>query len=397
MRSVLACSIAGVVLLGAILTWLYPDPIWDETYHWPAIRDLAAGRVDRALGLPMLPGFHALVAGVVATTWTDFRIGRAAAVALSATTLVVFAALLKSLGRPTDGHALARFALQPLLVPFWALVYTDVAGVLAVLLALLFHFRRRPMLEGAAWLSGVLVRQPNVVWPLIAVAGRIGRARDASAERPARPVLPAMAALAIGVTVVVADALIPSAPIENRVAPNLGQLHMFLLAAAMLWLPIWWPHLVRNWRAVFEPQLTRPWVAAAGTAAVGLLALVFRNPHPWNADPAFLRNWPLVALSREPILLFPAGVVMIAFAAAHAHYVWTSAARRPLLTVFAVSALYIAPHALIDPRYFIVPVVLADLFTPYTGTEARRLALWYAALATGVAAWVLLRPGSGMI
>jgi hypothetical protein len=172
---------------------------------------------------------------------------------------------------------------------------------------------------------------------------------------------------------------------------------MFLLTAATLWLPIWWPHLRQNWRTVFEPRLARPWVAAASMAAVGALMLAFRNPHPWNTDLAFLRNGPLVLFAREPVLLFPASVVLVAFAIAHAHYVWASPARSPLIAIFGIAALYIAPHALIDPRYYILPFVLADLFTPYDEREARRLTAWYAILAAGVAAWVLLRPGSGMI
>lgn len=386
-----------MVIFAVVLNCLYPDPIWDETYHWPAIRDLAAARVERALALPMLPGYHALVAGVVAATWPDFRVARAAAVVLGALALVACAALLKALGRSNDGQALARFALQPLLLPFWALVYTDVLGVLAVLLALLCHIRRRPALEGAAWLGGVLVRQPNLVWPFVALAGRIGPPTQSGAKREVRPILPAVAALVIGGALVAVDALMPSAPMENRAALNPGQLHMFLLTAATLWLPIWWPHLRRNWRAVFEPRLARPWIAAVGVAALGALLLAFHNPHAWNTDLAFLRNWPLVLLGREPLLLFPVGVVLVAFAATHAHYVWTSPARRPLLAIFGVAALYIAPHALIDPRYYILPFVLADLFTPYDQREARRLTAWYAILAAGVAAWVLFRPGSGMI
>jgi hypothetical protein len=57
--------------------------------------------------------------------------------------------------------------------------------------------------------------------------------------------------------------------------------------------------------------------------------------------------------------------------------------------LWAVALLYVAPHWLVDPRYYVVPAVLLTLLLPLNLAQLRRLAAWYALLAVIAGIFVL--------
>jgi hypothetical protein len=124
--------------------------------------------------------------------------------------------------------------------------------------------------------------------------------------------------------------------------------------------------------------------AGVGLALTALLVLVFRNPHAFNGDPFYLRNRPLLLMEHSLgwRILGSAATVAVGWLA-----FWTIR-RQPHSRVLALwaafSVVYVMAHPPVDPRYYIVPLVLFLLFTRVTPAQNRKLIAWYAAITVVV-------------
>jgi hypothetical protein len=127
--------------------------------------------------------------------------------------------------------------------------------------------------------------------------------------------------------------------------------------------------------------------------AIGVLELAFRNPHPWNLDLDYLRNWPLYWMTTHAVARYAAAIILVLFVPTLVQATWVSPARATLGLVWAFSVLFLLGHYLVDPRYYVVPFVLADFFTPLAAAPARRLTVWYLLLALAVGAFIVGQPG----
>ena len=66
-----------------------------------------------------------------------------------------------------------------------------------------------------------------------------------------------------------------------------------------------------------------------------------------------------------------------------------------MLTVaWAFSFLYLLPHSLADPRYYIVPVFFLSFFTRFPPIDARRVARWHLAISVIVCAYIAIHGSS---
>ncbi len=390
-RVVLGCAVAGVILWSLLLTGLHPTWIGDETYYVPAVRELLAGRTEAVARLSITPTYLYLAAGAASVLGTSLWSLRGLNTGLAVLALCAGYAAVRGRDPETAAGRLAALALHPLLVPLWALFYTDMPALAALLTAVAAQQRGRHALSAAAGLAAVLIRQSNLTWLAYLLASAV--TTPPRGLRRGWPYVLALAAAAgLGATGVLR--VLPNLDNGPRVNPAQG--YLFLLTAAVLWLPHWGPTLVRALPALL-PRLAQPAVAAATVIVAALLALGFTNPHPWNTDLSFLRNWPLVALERWPGLRVAAALVVMAFVVTQVRRWRSSGRRRELGLLWLFSILFLAPQWLVDWRYHAPPLVLIDLGSGGAAATWWRLSAWYGILAAGVAAYVLLRPGGGMI
>lgn len=401
----LACgvAIAGLLAWYVVVGVARPSFVGDEFHHVPAIRGLTEGDWGPARALPMPPTYHALAALLARVLGTELWAVRLFNVLLGVAAIGFMAAALRARYPDAGAWHLLRLAWNPLLLPFWVFAYTDLAALLGVIIALNSYVRRQYVAAAGGLLLACLFRQSSVVWVAFFIAlGAVELWQRQPGEpvrwtfvrRAARVLWPYVLVLILGGGILVAwrEIALPS-NIENRVRPNIAQFYILALTAGLLWAPVWLAHLVEYWPQRFAAWLARPWICAALVAAVGVLGLVFQNPHGWNADPNYLRNWPLVAMSRSLAARFLLSTCIVVFIVVFSHATWHSAARRTLGLVWAFALLFLVPHYLVDPRYYIVPLVLVDFFTPYTPVQARRLAVWYLLLTLAVGVFIVSRPG----
>lgn len=408
------------MILALLLAWYavlcvrWPGVIGDELYHVPAIEGILAGDWTRAWALPMPPVFHALVAGAAGLVGTDLWLLRGVSLLIGIAAIRVYWAALSADGRPGDATALFQFAALPLLLPFWVLVYTDMLALLTVLVALACHGRGWRLAAALALLVGMLVRQSNAIWPLVFIGWHMlehwGEARPATADAPrtparlgralvaARGAWPYALALLCGSAFnLVENPLTSDQPAENRPTFNIAQVFGLGMTLALIWAAVWVPHVPSLWRGWLARGLVRAPLAAALVAVAGGLAVLYRNQHGWNGNLDYVRNWPLVGMSTYPLLRIVMAALIVLFVATCAHWAYQRGAARAAI-VWIVGLIYLAPHGLVDPRYYIVPVVLADFAMPYTPTERRRLVAWYATLTLLLALMMYFRPaGAAML
>jgi alpha-1,2-glucosyltransferase len=398
----LLVALAGLPAWYGVLRWARPTLMGDEYHHAPAIQQLVHGDWTLANRLPMFPTYHWLVSWPARVLGADLLTLRALNVAVAVAAVLLFHAAAQAHHADYGPHDLLRFAWNPLLLPFWVLVYTDLAALAAILLALNFHLRRRPALAAVGLSLAFLIRQSNVVWTALFLALEATRDWDALPgsgvaarllrRSTLRRVWPYLLVLVASVVVIAVRGPLRSEVDENALRPNIAQFYGLALTAALLWAPVWLPQATRWLRGRFTAALLRPRTCAALIAALGLLAVAFRNPHPWNQDPNYVRNWPLLAMANAPWTRPLFAACIVAAVVTLARHTAGSPARRVLGLIWAATAVFVLPHYLVDPRYYVVTIVLVDFYTPHTETTARRLTTWYLLLTLLMAAFITLQP-----
>lgn len=292
-----------------------------------------------------------------------------------------------------DPYAPLRFAWLPLLFPFTAMAYTDVPPVV-LLLGALWAATRGRFVESALWFAAACaVRQTNVVrapfligwvtldtWPAVGVIARYA--------------VGCAVVVICCVGVFVALRRVRAYPVEGQEL-TLNVNHVFIVAALalVLWLPVWlWrvPSELRWLRTVAgrRPARTSVFVTAlAGTGA--WLYLDYSIRHAGNAFTGyFIRNEPLLWMRDSATLRAIAVTLPLLAVYLLTRLIWTQPARRILTLVCVVGVLYVAPHGLVEPCYYLAPCVLLGLFIQLPGAVERRLVAWQAMLCAGLAALV---------
>ena len=378
-RRLALLALVPVLLWFLLLTLFHRDLVIDEYPHMNGIRHFAEGRWSLPPDLPMLPGYHVLMSlpsRLVGVHGTAVRFG---SVLLAALLLAAHAATLRKLETPE--RSLLLLATLPVLFPFTALAYTEVAALAFLLAGLALQVRNKPALAWIALLAACLVRQSNVLW--VAFFG-LWEMMD---RRDLRRVAGHAAILVAAVVFFVVRGRLSVGPVEE---------HAFLvnpahLPSAGIWLGVLLAPLL-----VPEARRLRP-AKSLSLLLLGALALalIYANPHPFNQDPLYLRNRVLLFLASGRVPAFLGSLVaMTAFALA-----WSRFRRDPqrklLGALLAASMIFLLLHPPIDPRYLIVPMALLFTIPSYHPAETVRLAIWQAFLCLGIC-WGIL-TGSWML
>jgi hypothetical protein len=393
-----------IVAFAIALCRLHPGYIADEKSHYPAVQLIRQGDWAAVRWLPMPPTYHALAAAASHAVGNSVVALRGFNTALGLVCILVAWGIVRQL-RPHDSAAIARVALNPLFLSLCPLVYTDILSLMMLLMALWAHLRGRRVVAAIALVGAMLVRQSNIIWPLLFVALPTFEALDCSPPESLRSALvrvcgaltgrecgPYAAALVIGVLLVlVPNPLTDDVPAGNTPGLNIALFYAWALAGAALWLPVWLPGFIRSpWTARLGARA--PLLTVAVLAAISLAAN-YHSKHGWNTDPSSFRNWPLIAMQHSLPLRLALCALLVAMLIETARRTWASAERYRLLAIWCVGILFLVPHVLVDPRYFLIPTALLDFYAPLSRPESTRLAVWYGVLSLATIAMMLIRPG----
>ena len=389
----------GLVALVPLAWWaayhlLGRGPLVDEAGHLGAIQHFVAGKPGWPAGMPMLPGYHFLVA----TLWRLeppvelLALARGVATALWLLGLAAFALAWRRIHGAPAGPAVLLLALCPLAQPFTAMAYTDAPALALVLVAIWAQLRGWRAFAALVLAGAVAVRQTNLVFAGLLLAHEWLQPGVGPRTWWRRTgwlwglgLLAVAGALAAGRVTLEAGH-------GNELRFNPAVVHFAALLALVLGLPLWLgraPAAGRWLAARFRERPGRT-LALAGMAGAlgGLLGWQFANPHVWNRElfwegHAFtlLRNWPLVWIDAHPVLRAWSGLNVVTMAlAVGAFCVGQPHGARIGLALLCGGAGAWA-NSLVEPRYLIPAVGCALEFTRFSEAEWRRLAIWWGALS----------------
>ena len=341
----------------------------------------------------MFPGFHLILAGLLKAIGAD-GLDAARLACLLFAALIPLAAFLAA-GAASDGTMAAFKAGQvfflPCLFPFLFLVYTDAAGLLALLLALWATMRKKDLAAGLFALLAVFIRHNNVVFaaflPALRLMDEFGWNFVAiPARNVAKRVWPyAIAIAAVATFVIVNGGPALDDPTSHIPRPNLTNALFALFCYGALFAPL----ILSRRKKISEWVSARPKTAACALLAVAVTAMTVSPTHRWNQMPWLLHNEILNWAFRDYYTRLVLAVVAAIAALSLAAELDTGNGR--LLLFF--SFLSLLPVQLVEPRYYIVPFAFATILrTPSTPkAEAVQTAL-FAALAIAAHLYHLNTP-----
>ena len=330
----------------------------DEANHLGQIRRYLAG--NYATTSTASGGFHATAALFAWLTGDSGRESiRLFVLVVSGATILTFRSLVKSFEPLASTARTLQFALFPVLFPFWFLIYTDVLGLLLLLLAVRALTRGRFHVTGVLATLSVAVRQTYVVWlAMLGVWTAVVNSAGPLRQLARRSISFGIAAALFLLFVIANDGV----AIGDRDSHPEMELHtenlLFMLVCFFL---MFLPLIVSR-----LPQISRLHPAVLISVALASVVLffgTFRVDHPYNhndiTEDIFLRNAVLQVMTASTLARVATSVA-IALAALS---LFVIRLRQPVhYLIYPFAALSVMPVWLIEQRYYLPAFALFMLF-----------------------------------
>lgn len=351
--------------------------LYDEVFHFRRIEGLLNGTITlQGFGV-MFPGYHVLAAGILRIFGqTSLSAARVVSFFFSLTSCIAAYGVARSVDRPSALLRTLQFALFPILLPFFPLIYTDTLSLSLVLFALLAALRGRLLLLSLFFLLAALVRQNNILWApfLFAILLPGNPQWQISATGPVSWLRKAVERLHDGRALhvffrFIVPFLLPVIVFVSFVAvtgraafnPDLAAAHPFpsfsfgnIFFTLFLFTILFLPLVFVRARAIVL-LLRRPWVLVLLVALFLLFSFGFHVDHPANSEVARMRDTILLATAAGGLNGF---LFWLAAALAVLTMFVTPLARKSFTWIYPLSLLYLGGSWLIETRYAIVPLVL---------------------------------------
>lgn len=357
----LFCVVLAVSYIGYLLI-RHTDIIGDEWAHLKEAQDIygviTVGGSFKPVH-PAIPGYHLLLALFsVAFKNTTLSFYRGISIIFSALSVLAFFSTARKLDRPVFSLLKSlQYLFLPILFPFYFLLYTDVMSVLALLVCLHETFEKRYTTAGIFAILSVAIRQNNILWVIcfmIFVLAQESRPFSWNAIKMyvSDLALHLLAILGLGIFILwnhgIALADVGAHPPFNF---HTGNLFSFCLFFLLMFAPL----------LVMQPRLAWRKISSYGSILAPLLILflfvymlMYVNTHSYNFDQWWLRNKALAFFLSSS--WSKSGYFIIVLLSC---LIWavTSLHRGMFMWMYPFSVLYLSSSWLIEPRYFLPPIV----------------------------------------
>jgi hypothetical protein len=147
--------------------WYLPaHPFVDEYAHWPQAQSFARGSWALDPGISTWPTMNAIVGWTLALLGQSESLvaGRQLIASFACVAIAGFLALAREFDADAARLRTAQFFLSPIVLPFCALIYTDLPALSALIWAAVGALRRQAWLLIGAGFLACAMRQNNIVW-----------------------------------------------------------------------------------------------------------------------------------------------------------------------------------------------------------------------------------------
>ena len=370
-----------VVVLFFSLVWavkILPDEqLADEGFHWTQIVTFINGG-DFSTYISTMPGYHLCMTYLMkALSWMkvippeSLPAARCLNWVLSLPALVCFYLMVRKSGEGNSTALSLQLYLSPIIFPFFFLVYTDLTSLSLVLLSLLLTLERRHRLAATVAGISILFRQTNVMWLflfwLLALSDTgfssnlrtkgLGALRPAEIAGPLRKTYMFFMFCLLFAAFVVINGGVAMGDAESHSLKRLYPTQVFLLLCTLFFLFL--PMHLKNVPAIWRMLKAQPLLPFLGTVLYAVYMITFDATHDYNYNEFYMRNW-LLSWLRESAL--HRTLLFIPMLLAFYSLLLTPLRERRYYWFYPVVIVYLLPIGLIEPRYFIVPIVLFMLF-----------------------------------
>jgi alpha-1,2-glucosyltransferase len=136
----------------------------DEGFHADQILRVLNGNELNPL-VTTLPGYHYLIAFFIKVFQTESLIMmRIISTLISLCSLYLIYKIAEALQAEKPNNVVAEIFSNPIILPFFFLLYTDVVALLLVLVCYYFSLKQKYLLAGIFALLSCTVRQTNIIW-----------------------------------------------------------------------------------------------------------------------------------------------------------------------------------------------------------------------------------------
>jgi hypothetical protein len=385
LRAIAPLLLVGMAMFAAALYFPKNQPLVDEYVHWADVQSFAKGGGRATSGSAIWPTSSAIIG------WTLAVLGQASNIVAGRLAVAVFGLLAMfgfyEIAKDFDANSArlrtAQFFLSPVVLPFCALVYTDIPALSCLLWSAVGAVRRKPWLMIGAGLLACAIRQNEITW-FVALAGLLGwlilrnseKIRIVHCVAAGGVVLAWLGAVYLQQGVASSAATRADHPLALKGIPNIW----FALAAAGL---IYLPYFLYR---LFEERVGAPvWQYSV----LGILVtLTFEVTHQFNLNQPtyFIRNY-LLHLTQSVTGMG----VFVVIVTTMAVLVWRipllielKMIRVPFLVFCALSVL---PFWVIEQRYYLPMYALFWAMRPPIDRRFEYVQLAFGAAAT---AWLVV-------
>lgn len=362
----------GLLALASLASVGGAPVVQDEEFHLREIQALLQGKWRGEV--PMLPGYHGLVALLAAPLrWRELPELRIVSWCWSALSMAAVYFAARGIQPREAALRTLQIFLLPIVLPIVSLLYTDTVSLGCSALALGLLVRRRVAASGWVAAASLLVRQTNVAWLLCLLAwSYCERARTEAAERPSwLQELQRHAGFAAGALGFLGfftwnrgPVLSTSPAAPSSVLSGEGYLHvengLFAIGFCALLLLPWSLQATRA--AVLRVRAARGWMAVpVGVGVLGILS--FRAGHEWNAgEPHYYLASGVVQWLQSGFWPALCGLVLLSWGALVLGTTrWLHGFGLPLSCFWFAAT---APYFLLAPRYQLPVIAAALLLRP---------------------------------
>jgi alpha-1,2-glucosyltransferase len=369
----------AVVLAGSFMLIMHMKLNVDETFHYPQIRNFLEFNFHLSPSVAMLPGYHIAIC-VIAWVFGAQSVAsiRLISFCIAILSMAVFHVLARHLRKQDASSKTLQYVFFPLLYPFFFVIYTEAMSILLVCIATYLTLRKRYYVAGLVGILSCFVRQDNILWVgfmfLLLVndvlcAGNTNPVRRAS-KRPGIDIEAIRTIAVNGIVYLAAFMLFAAFVFVNRGVAvdgvdahrlskiHLGNVYFLLFTFFFMFLPMNLANAPKIVALVRRHKLVSIYI-------LGLFILflaTFTIDHPYNTEPWaqwFLSNRILTYfkqdLPRKALFFLPIMYSVLSL-------LTTDLYERKYYLIFPLSILFLAPHWMVDPRYYVIPFVFFLLF-----------------------------------
>ncbi|NTW75828.1 MAG: hypothetical protein HGB34_02905 [Candidatus Moranbacteria bacterium] len=368
-------------LIALSIFFVDPGARADEGAHLRLIKMLHSDTHASLGNITNVPGFHHAVTVVTRSLEPVFHFGeypKRSTIRIIVYILFGPAFIVSLFGLSRALYSSTSAAMSsltfPVIFPFIYLVYTDIPALTFIIAAIWAHLLRRNHLAAGLIAVAFLMRQDAIIWiiPLFVLSCE-SIVRDANWRKPDMEIF--LRLLRVNATYIIVGILFVGFLVMNggvavgdkSAHPSsylgLGNFYYFLMISTVLFAPLLIGRvshvcslLYRRWR-IIVPALFFGWFIFLST---------FATNHPYNGDPRFLHNLPILFL-RTGTGAFVFGYLLAAYAVLA--FLTVRFIRHRNLVFAGTAIVAMLPHWMLEPRYSMA----AFLFVPILFRWPKRL------------------------